>query len=137
VQKSPFLEHQFRRYLHLARAAVTERISSGEIGRARDHSECRAVDRHVRQTEVGMVEDVEKLWAKLQAEGSLIAVDFITKKSAVLDRGPMILLRSALPKVPERAGTKAAVLNQASARFGPLFGSPTVRDYLGDGESRG
>ena len=41
-------------------------------------------------------------------------------------RGPMIVLRPALPKVPGAAGAKAAVLNHASQRLGPLFGSPTA-----------
>src|ERR1700757_4015966 len=56
---------------------------------------------------------------------SLIRVDFNTEKSAILVRGPMMTLRPALPNVPLAGATKAAVLNQASTRLGPLLGSPT------------
>ena len=43
----------------------------------------------------------------------------------MLVRGPITVLRPALPKVPSGAATKAAVLNQASHRLGPSFGLPT------------
>ncbi len=42
----------------------------------------------------------------------------------MLVRGPITVLRPALPKVPAGAATNAAGLNQASHRFGPLFGLP-------------
>ena len=44
----------------------------------------------------------------------------------MLVRGPMTVLRPALPNVPGAAGAKAAVLNQASHRLGPLLGLPTT-----------
>src|SRR5690349_7888670 len=56
---------------------------------------------------------------------SRIGVDFSTDISAELVRGPMMVLRPALPNVPAGAGAKAAVLNHASQRLGPLLGSPT------------
>src|SRR5207237_1408802 len=57
---------------------------------------------------------------------SLIRVDLMAEKSAMLLRGPMMVLRPALPNVPGAAGAKAAVLNQAFQRLGPLFGLPTA-----------
>src|SRR5262249_35091353 len=56
---------------------------------------------------------------------SRMRVDFTTEKSAMFVRGPIMVLRPALPNVPGAAGAKAAVLNQASQRFGPLFALPT------------
>src|SRR3982751_4558604 len=56
---------------------------------------------------------------------SLMAVDFTTETSAMLIRGPITVLRPALPNVPLGAATKAVVLNQASHRLGPVFGFPT------------
>ena len=55
---------------------------------------------------------------------SLMRVDLITEKSAMLLRGPMMVLRPALPNVPAVAGVNAAVLNHASQRLGPLLGFP-------------
>src|SRR4051812_47583469 len=57
---------------------------------------------------------------------SLIRVDLMTEKSTLLLRGPMIVFRPAFPNVPGAAGVKAAILNQAFQRLGPLFGLPTA-----------
>src|SRR5713101_5363074 len=57
---------------------------------------------------------------------SSIFVFFTTEKSAMFVRGPMTVLRPALPNVPAGAALKAAVLNQASQCLGPLFALPTT-----------
>src|SRR5262249_25627478 len=57
---------------------------------------------------------------------SLTRVDFSSEKSALFVRGPITVLRPALPNAPFGAAVNAAVLNQASQRLGPSFGLPTT-----------
>src|SRR5258708_39824979 len=69
LRETPFrLEHEFQRDLPRARPAVTERIRSRYIGSTRNGAESGTVHSRVRQPEVRVTEDVEKLRAELQVD---------------------------------------------------------------------
>ena len=93
---------------------------------AGDRAERGTVDGHVRQREIRMVEDIEELGAELQvhalADPRRLQHRKIRQVGARADHG----VPSGVAKGSRRSGHEAAVLNQASQRFGPSFGLPTA-----------
>src|SRR5436190_21678957 len=64
----PRLEYQLQSHLHLAWTAITQGIPVGHIRGAGNGSESGAVDRHVGQREIGVIQEVEELRTELQLE---------------------------------------------------------------------